>query len=74
MSSCIEFCGKPKKRNQKPEGEFRPLDTEIPTIHKDKQSRLRNEDALNRLKYVQVVIGEEKVSQPPRGIDINIDM
>lgn len=30
MSTCIEFCGKPKKKNKKPEGKFEEMKPEVP--------------------------------------------
>lgn len=74
MSTCIQFCGKPKRKNRKPEGEFKSMKPEVAVMNKEEDSQLRNKDVLNRLRYVEVKVNDEQFQQPPRGIDINIDM
>lgn len=74
MSTCIEFCGKPKRRNLRPEGKLEDMKPELPTASSAKQEQLKKKDLLNRLRYVEVKIDNQDVSPPPRGIDINIDL
>lgn len=74
MSSCIEFCGTAKKKNKKPEGKFQEVKPEIPVTHSIREEEFKKQDALNKLKYVEIKINDERIAPPPRGIDINIDM
>jgi hypothetical protein len=47
---------------------------QLPITHSAKDEELKKQDALFRLKYVEIKINDEKIAPPPRGIDINIDM
>ena len=74
MSNCIEFCGKPKKKNPKPVGVAAEIKPEIPVENMEKKKELKKQEMLNKLKYVEVIVADEKIEHPPRGLDINIDM
>ena len=74
MSTCIEFCGRPKMRNLRPEGKFQESKPEIPIAKTKKDHELQKQHQLNKLKYVQVRINDEVLDEPPREMDINFDM
>lgn len=50
------------------------MKSQIPVVNKSREEKVKKEDVLNRLSHVQIVVQDEKVKKPPRGIDINIDM
>ena len=74
MSNCIEFCGKGKKKNPRPVGQMMDIQPEIAVENNERKKELRKQEILNKLRYVEIKVADEKVQAPPRGIDINIDM
>lgn len=40
----------------------------------EQKSKYRKQEVLNKLKYVEIKVGDEKVQPPPPGVEINIDM
>jgi hypothetical protein len=75
MSSCIEFCGKAKKKNKRPDGKFQQVRPEISVINNvDKDDEFNKQDVLSKLRYVEIKIDDERFIPPPRGTDVNIDM
>ena len=41
MSSCIEFCGKGKKKNQKLEGDYQPMKSQIQVVNKSREDKVK---------------------------------
>lgn len=74
MSACIEFCGKPKKKNEIPSGSFQHIKNEISVPNSSKEAKLRREELMNKLKHVNVDLGKENVLQPPPSFDMTIDL
>lgn len=58
MSTCIEFCGKPKRKNLRPEGKLEDGKPQIPMSSSNKENQLKRDATLARLKYVQVKIND----------------
>lgn len=52
MSTCIEFCGKPKRKNVPPEGKISNVKPELPTQKAAREEELKKKDLLSRLRYV----------------------
>lgn len=71
MSICIDFCGKTKRKNLRPEGKLVEKNPELTIIAADHDSQLVKKNILNQLKYVVVRISDRPLARPPKGIDIN---